>query len=235
MRASSLGLLGILLLAAVVPSPAPAQSKPGLEKRKLVCWTDEHGHRACGDSVPPQYAKSERQVLNERGLVIETRPREKTPEERASEEREAQAIAAEKKRLQEQAAYDRYLLQAYGDIADMERARDERLVTLDGRIRMAEQAVADNEKTLAELRKRVDAAKARAAEKQAAAPDEDEPAPKAVNARLAQQVHDFENTLADNLRAVRSLKTERSNTEAKFAKDIERYRALRPQETKAAP
>lgn len=226
MRATS--LLSILLLAVILPPPTAAQSKPALEKKMLVCWNDEHGRRACGDSVPPQYAKSERQVLNSRGLVVETKPREKTPEERAKEESEAQALAAENKRVQEQAVYDRYLLQAYSDVTDMERARDERLTTLDGRIRMAEQAVAENEKTLAELHKRVEATKARAAEKQAAAPDEDEPAPKAVNARLAQQVRDFENTLADNLRALRSLKTERSNTEAKFVKDIERYRSLRP-------
>ena len=23
----------------------------------IVCWTDENGRRACGDRVPPQYAR----------------------------------------------------------------------------------------------------------------------------------------------------------------------------------
>jgi len=48
---------------------------------KIQCWTDEHGQRACGNSVPAQYADKERSVLNERGQVVETKPHATTLEE----------------------------------------------------------------------------------------------------------------------------------------------------------
>ena len=40
-----------------------------------------------GDSVPPEYSKTDRQVLNERGVTIKELPGEKTAEELEAEQR----------------------------------------------------------------------------------------------------------------------------------------------------
>jgi len=66
------------LTAVVLCSTASAGSG------KIQCWTDEHGQRACGNSVPAQYADKERETLNGRGRVVETKSHATTIEESTS-------------------------------------------------------------------------------------------------------------------------------------------------------
>lgn len=177
---------------------------------KLQCWTDEKGQRACGDRVPPQYAKGERKVLDSQGRVTAIKEREKTPEEVAEAQRQRAAQQAEAERLKKQTAYDQYLLQTYANVAEMEGVRDTRVRTLEGRLELAEKAVVDNEASLKTLKERL--------AKQPA----DKP-----NVPLQKQVTQFEGTLVDNLKAVAQLKTERGNVAQKFDSDIRRYKQLR--------
>lgn len=179
---------------------------------KLVCWTDDKGQKACGDRVPPQYAKKDREVLDAQGRVVKKQERQKTAEEVAKAEAEAAAARAEKERLEKQTKYDKYLLQTFGSIAELEGVRDNRVRTLDGRITIAEKAVTDNEAALASLKDR--AAKARESGKE---PD----------AKLLKSIGEFEASLVDNLKGVASLKKEREDIQAKFADDIQRYKGLR--------
>lgn len=202
--------LPLLLTLSLMLAPLAAHAQAN--KKKLVCWTDEHGQRACGDRVPPQYAKQERQVINERGQVVETRPRQLTAEEAAAAEARRKADAEAKKRAEEQAAYDRFLIQTYGSVEELEGVRDARIATLQGRLGLAEKAVADNEKTLMDLKGRVAAV---------------EKAEKKPDPKLLTQIRDFEESLISNLRAVSALKTERDEVNARFAQDIERYKLLR--------
>jgi DNA repair exonuclease SbcCD ATPase subunit len=99
----------VLGLAVAAASAAPQPSHAS----RIVCWTDEHGRRACGDRVPPQYAKQERQVYDSAGRLIETRPRQKTFEEAEEERRRTAELEARRKRAQEQSAYDRFLLTTF--------------------------------------------------------------------------------------------------------------------------
>ena len=64
------------LAAAVAASAASAGSSA-----KIQCWTDEKGQRACGNSVPVQYADKERETFNARGRVVETKPHAETIED----------------------------------------------------------------------------------------------------------------------------------------------------------
>ena len=75
---------------------------PAVHAGKLACWTDDKGQKACGDRVPPQYAKKERQVLDGHGRVIQTQSREKTPEEIAEARQKEEAAAADKMRFEQQ-------------------------------------------------------------------------------------------------------------------------------------
>lgn len=185
-------------------SAAPAQ--------KLQCWVDEKGMRACGDRVPPQYAKGERQVLNAQGVVVGTKARQKTEAEVAEEERKAQAALVEKKRFEEQSAYDRYMLQTFDSVTQMEGVRDTRIATLDGRLRLAEKSVVDTENSLKGLRDRANAAEA-AGEK--------------IDPRLAKQLVQFETSLVDTLQSVAQMKKEREDILTKSRSDVERFKKLR--------
>lgn len=199
MRAS---LITVLILA-LIPAAAMAQTK-----KKMVCWVDDKGVRACGDAVPPQYAKKEREVLNERGVVVERLAGEKTAEELQNEARKLEEARAAMKA----ADYDRYLQQSFSKAMDLEAARDERLLTVKGRLRLAERALADGEKILADLRSRADKLRA-----------EDKP----LDAKLSKNLQDFETGVADNQKAVAALTAERESLKVKYERDVARYRELR--------
>ena len=181
-------------------------------QQRIVCWTDEQGQRACGDRVPPKYARSERQIYDQRGLVVEVKAREKTPEELAEEDRLAKLAAEKQAREQEQARYDGYLLQAYQSVAGIIDTRDSRVRVLNGRLGLTEKSIADAERALIDLRKRADNLD-----------DQDKPVP----AKLETQIADFETTLQRNRDSAARIRAERSQIVEQFAQDIARYRELR--------
>lgn len=205
MRKVFITLLGMLMLSAGLQATAVAGMK------QIQCWTDDKGARMCGDTVPPQYAKKEREIFNRQGIVVGKKQRELTPEEAAEEKRKADEAAAELKRIQEQAAYDKFLTDTYDSSKELESARKLREQTLDGRIGLAQKAIADNEKTLADLRGRVD----KSGKKQ---PDK----------KLQDQIKKFETSLADNKTSVVQLQQEKEKMVDKFNKDIARFKELRP-------
>lgn len=203
------------VVALLLPIAASAAGK------NIQCWTDDKGHRSCGDYVPPQYAKKEVQILNERGLVVEKKAREKTAAEIEEDDRKAKEAINEAQNARKRAAYDRFLIDTYSSVQELEKARDIRVQTLDARIRLAEKAVADNQKTLEDLRGR------------AAKPPVVGANPKAVeaiakaNERLKKQIETFEKTLADNTLATTTMQQEREQTLKKFAEDIQRWQELK--------
>lgn len=207
MRKVFTALLGGLALSMMVHAAQAAGLK------QIQCWTDDKGNRSCGDTVPPQYAKKEREFFNKQGMVVGKKSRELTPEEAAEEKRKADEAAAEFKRLQEQAAYDKFLTDTYGSTKELEAARLLREQTLDGRIVLAKKAIADNEKTLVDLHGRV--ASLSKVKKQ---PDK----------KLLDQLKKFETSLTDNKAAVGQLQQEKDKMVAKFNQDIARYKELRP-------
>lgn len=189
----------LLLVAALALLPALAAA----DGRKLMRWVDEKGQVHYGDKIPPQYAKQGREELNQRGLVTKTVPREL---DEAGRER-LRLQAEETERVARRRDHDRYLLQAFGSVADLQASREDRLSALDGRVALARKAAEEIEKTLDELRSR--------AGKQPPTGD------------LAQQIDSFEASLVDNLQLVQRLQDERVTTEQRYAEDIERFKLLR--------
>lgn len=202
----------LITLAAVLLNPLAA-----LAAKKVVCWNDDQGHRMCGDTVPPQYAKKEQRTMNKQGIVVETKAREKTAEEVA-----ADAVKAEEaKRAQEQAKYDSYLVQTYQKVADLEAVRKERVATLEGRLTLAEKSVVDMQGSVKGLHDRVEALKK---------------ANKEPDKKLAAQIREYDKALLDNMQSVVAIKQEREKTIVKFDKDIARFKELKPPAaTPAAP
>jgi hypothetical protein len=202
-------LAALSLLAAAGDALAQAKAAPQARKAPVQCWTDDRGQRVCGDVVPPSEARRQRALIDRRGVVTRVVPAQKTAAEVEAETRV--------RREQEQrAAYDRYLMQAYGDVPDIERTRDERLGNLDGQLRLAEKGRADTAKSLADLRARI------------GTPMEVEEgeAPKG-NPRLDAKIAEFSRAEADHLKAIARLKQERIRISEEFARDIKRFRELK--------
>ncbi len=187
---------------------------------RIICWTDDNGRKACGDVAPPEVSARERQVVNSRGMVVEVRPRQPTEVERQAQA-EATLRAAEEAALTErQAAYDRFLLQTYRDLDELTAQGDRRLEAVAARKELAEQAVADTEAAVAELR-----------ERQARLDNEGRPIP----AKLLEQLRSFEADLAGHLAALEGLTEQQSTLQARYAADAERFAELKASSAGTAP
>ncbi|MGD9598090.1 MAG: DUF4124 domain-containing protein [Steroidobacteraceae bacterium] len=127
-----------LVLAAFAAGAVAAQNtSPRNEPKKgeiAYKWVDERGITHYGDSVPPEYAKRERAILNEQGVVIRRIEAEKTPEQRAADELRQRDVQSRKQ-------HDQFLLNTYTSIGDIETVRDQRLEQIAGQTDAARQYV----------------------------------------------------------------------------------------------
>jgi len=123
-----------LTLAALAAGPVDAASRNKSADKGEVSyrWTDEKGVVHYGDHVPPEYAKSERAVLNQDGVVIRRIEAEKTPEQRALD-------AVRDRDIEARRQHDRFLLTTYTSVKDIETLRDQRLEQIVGQSAAARQ------------------------------------------------------------------------------------------------
>jgi anti-sigma28 factor (negative regulator of flagellin synthesis) len=180
--------------------------------KRIQCWQDNHGQRVCGDSVPPEDSSKERNVFDEQGRMVETRPRAPTPAEQVAAEKARAAEAERAKQAERQHAYDRYLLESYQNVQDLEQTRDQRLKALEVRMELVKKAIASGQQNL-------DALVARKQELQR----QGQPIDKGLEAQLK----DARRASIENPKALEALNTEHTRIQTQFDADIARYQLLK--------
>ena len=158
-------------------------------------YKDDSGRIIHGSTVPPQFVKNGYEILNERGVVIQTIPRALTPAEIAAQEaQQAEREAAEALARQQQEA-DSLLLRLYRSPDEIARKRDERVTIIDGQITALLASLQKVEAEVAKQQKLVDDQKAAGAE----------PSPQTVEAlRIQTEERDRLVALRERLDADRS-------------------------------
>jgi hypothetical protein len=143
-------LAWLAVLAVALPSFAGAQPKT-VQPGKLYQWTDDKGVVHYGDSVPPEYAKADRNVLNNQGVHVGFEQGELTPEQRAEKARLAAEAEQAKRQREEIARRDKMLLETYLSVSDIEDLRNRRLELLESQIKVTELYLANLRKRLLTL------------------------------------------------------------------------------------
>ena len=124
--------IGTLALLALATNAAAEKGK------KLYCW-NEHGHKVCGDALPPEAAESARTEISEKsGRQTGQVARALTAEERA-----AAASASEQTRLAAdvQAARlrrDMAMVESYDSEADLRHAYGERISLIEASLKTSQ-------------------------------------------------------------------------------------------------
>jgi hypothetical protein len=203
--ARQLGLVLAAVLAAAVAEAAP----PGDKGTVTYRWVDEQGVVHYGDTVPPQYADKDRQVLNADGVPVQDLPAQKTPEQLATEERERAEMTKRKQ-------HDSFLLTTYTSVQDIEALRDARLAQI-----KTQQAA--GQQYIESLRSRLASLQARSMNYR--------PYSDNLNARrmpddLAENLVRTVNELHVQSGALEARASEEANVRAQFDADIARYREL---------
>jgi hypothetical protein len=200
-----LQLAAVVALAAATIAPAGAAGK-------FKCWTNAEGVRECGETVPPEFSQDGHEVLNTKGDVVSEKERAKTEEELEEAKKQAAAVKEQKEMEAEAKRQDAILLQTYTKVEDIERMRDEQILSLESTIKVTN---ARSDKIKTDLDKRVAAAAA------------EERAGKAPNEKLLANIESLKKQLANNDEFVAKKKTEEETIRADFEQKIKRFRELK--------
>ncbi|MBF0255791.1 MAG: DUF4124 domain-containing protein [Gammaproteobacteria bacterium] len=182
------------------------------EAAKLYRWVDENGNVFFSDKVPPSEAQHERKQLDERGMVVESTGRAKTPEE-VAREAELERRRQEQKRLaEEQKQKDELLLSTYQHEDDIILTRDGKLKAVDARIKILRTSLRYGQERLGRM-------KANAGAK---------PAKKAQ-----EEIDKLEAQIKRYYQDIMGLEQQKQEIRTSYAQDLSRYRLLKnPQANK---
>jgi hypothetical protein len=184
---------------------------------KLYRWVDDQGVVHYGDHIPPEYANTDRDILNQHGVTVGFEEGEITAEERAEMQR-LQAIEDEAERIRtESVRRDRMLLETYISVADIEDLRDRRLELVGAQIKVTELYLTNLRKRLVGLQREASAYKPYSAAQNA--PDIPQNLSLDISRTLA-SINLYEETLTRT-------RSDQEKLAYSFELDIERFRQLK--------
>lgn len=187
-----------------------AQSNRSSSDKPLYKWVDEKGVVHYGDSVPPEYAKQERRVLNSQGVEVRRLEREKTDSERAADAARAREIESARQR-------DQMLITSYASVDQIEELRDQRLDLIEGQVRVTTQYLDTLQGRLRDLQNKANFFKPYSSNA-TADPMPDQLAEDLV--RTAREIRFHEKNLAGK-------RAEQEALREQFQSDIDRYQVLK--------
>jgi len=204
MRVTLLAILAFGLCGGAAVADTP---------QKLYRWVDDDGVVHYGDSVPPEYAEAEKQVLNKTGVTVDVMHGKKTPEELAEERRlEEQRRARELQRRADQA-----LLATYLSVDEIELHRDRRVELFQAQARVTELY-------LRNLQKRLSLLEEEAAKYQPYSSDPDAPL---IEPDLVSELNETRETIERHEANLERFREDEQQIVARFSDDIDRFRELK--------
>ena len=201
-------LILLTISALVLALPAVAA-----ETQKLYRWVDKDGVVHFGDSIPPEYAEVEKQVVNEHGITVDVMRGKKTEEEIAEEKRLEELRTQEE--LQRRA--DRALLATYLSIDEIIMHRDRRVELFQAQARVTELY-------LRNLERRLDSLQQEASRFQ---PYSDDPDAPMIEPDLAEEIYATRDAIARHEGNLQKFKDDEENIVARFDGDIDRFKRLK--------
>jgi len=201
-----------LLLAAVACGMcAPAFAAPPTPTTHYR-WTDASGVVHFSDTIPSSALAGGYDIVNSQGMVVRHVERELTPAERRAAAARAAQEAAVRREAQQRRVADAQMLTAYPTDKDLQTSQQAQLRQIQADINSLATNLRSQEDSLTELL-------AHAADLE----HSKQPIPPYVSKRIAEQ----RQSVNDERAALVQKRTDYAKTEARFAAQLEHYRALR--------
>ncbi len=122
---------------------------PTVSGGELLKWIDDHGQIHYGDSLPPNAAPLEREILNPQAVPLKTiRPEAPSPRGKVGDAADTDEA---KQRADQQASYDHFLRQTFGTVEALKSVRDRRIAAMDAEVSATEVQIAKLKVQLAQL------------------------------------------------------------------------------------
>ncbi len=187
---------------------------------QLYKWVDKNGVTHYGDSVPAEYATSERHVLNEQGVTVKKLERQKTQQELVAAAAMAAEMKAKQEAIERQRERDRILLDTYLSVDEIAMLRDRRLMAIEAQVGVIRQYLGNLQERWEELE-----TETRKFNFPYSETSELPPLPE----DLAQLIIHTERAMAEHMQTVQTLRHEQTQIRNEFAADAERFRELKAQ------
>jgi len=171
-------------------------------------WIDNEGQVHYGNRVPPEYAKKERRVINERGRTVKVYDALKTPEQREEEKKLAVIEAKNKVLAEKQATHDRSLLATFSSEEDMLLAKNGKVASVDALLQLTNSRVESMQERLLGLTEEAATY---------------ERSGKALPAWLESQISNLREQITTNKSFIKEKESERQIIVKNFDDDIKRY------------
>ena len=202
-----------IVLAGVVYATTSAAQNRSSREAFFRC-KDRNGQTHYGDSMPPQCAGLDTEVLNDNGMQVRLIEGEATRNARL--QREAVEAKARKER-ETRELRDRTLIETYLTVEDIERLRDQRLEQLNATYRVTEQNIV----SLRDRQTRLAAQIARFR------PYSDKPNAPPLPEHLAAEMVNTVNGLRVYQESLNANRREQAELTESFASDIRRFKELK--------
>jgi len=194
-------LFAALIIGMAFSSPVTA---------KMYKWVDDQGVTHYGETIPPEYARKDRERLNKAGRVVE-RQEVLTPEERLAREREDAKKREDEEAMLERKRRDRALLSTYSNAKEIDLARNRNLQQLEARLNSVVSQLKMVDDKLDGLRKEADGYTR---------------AGKEIPASLRDDLSESQERRASLQQDMEKAKAEKAAVEARYDADKARYREL---------
>ena len=177
----------------------------------IKCWVNHEGITECGNKIPPEFAQQEYEKLNKSGgrEVVRRAP---TPEELDAMDKKKRQQKLEEKKRQERKQKDEFLLNTYHSMADLEKAREDKLKFLQSDINLINIQVD-------KLQKRLDKNVARVAvlEEQG----------REISPEQYEDIESIRSQIEKSIEVIKLKELQRKEIEKEFIAFIERYKILK--------
>lgn len=191
-------LLAVLFAGLALSFPAMAT---------LYKWVDDNGTTHYGETIPPEYAGKDHEVLDKEGRVIRSEE-VMTPERRRAKDMENAKKREAAAAAHEQQLRDRTLLNTYSSVNEIELARTRNVQQIDARINAINASIRAANDNLVSLQTEA---------------DNFTKANRKIPASLQQDLQDAKNRLAKLQQEAAIPLAEKTALEARFDADKARY------------
>jgi hypothetical protein len=189
---------------AITANPATAAT--------IKCWTNKEGIKECGATVPPEFAQQGHEELNKQGIVVNVQERAKTDAELAEAKHQKDLAAKERKQKEAEQRKDQILLSTFAKVEDIEAAGDDKILTIEASISLAEKRKGKIE---ADLNSRIKAAA------------NEERQGKTPNEALLKDIESLQRQASENEEYIAEQQRQIEEARSAYAADVERFKKLK--------
>jgi hypothetical protein len=178
----------------------------------IKCWTNKESVKECGATVPPEYAQQEHKELNKQGIVVNVHERAKTDAELAEAKHQEELAEQERRQKEDEQRKNQILLSTFAKVEDIEAAMNDKILTIEASISLAEKRKGKIE---ADLDSRIKAAA------------DEERKGKTPNEALLKDIESLKRQASENEQYIADQRRQIEEVSAAYAADIDRFKKLK--------